>query len=119
MKPVPNPTADLAAAVADPSVAVVAAAAPAVVVAVAGNRAVVLAAVAVAGNPAGSLLSGIHNEGRPVASLVVCFGGCTPGRTGPGAYTPPRVPLSRKARSPRVRRGGGRVWGGPTGRARG
>src|ERR1039458_8509957 len=86
MKPVPNPTADLAAAVADPSVAVVAAAAPAVVVAVAGNRAVVLAAVAVAGNPAGSLLSGIHNEGRPVASLVVCFGGCTPGRTGPGAY---------------------------------
>src|ERR1017187_4669468 len=93
MKPVPNPTADLAAAVADPSVAV------------AVNRAVVLAAVAVAGNPAGSLLSGIHNEGRPVASLVVCFGGCTPGRTGPGAYTPPRVPLSRKARSRWLRLG--------------
>src|ERR1035438_4550964 len=110
MKPVPNPTADLAAAVADPSVAVVAAGAPAAgVVAGGGNRAVVLGAVAVAGNPAGSLLSGIHNEGRPVASLVVCFGGCTPGRTGPGAYTPPRVPLSRKARSRRARGGGGGV----------
>jgi hypothetical protein len=64
------------------AVVVVAAGAPAVVAAVAGNRAVVPAAVAVAANPAGSFLSGIHNEGRPTASLVVRFGGCTPDRTG-------------------------------------
>jgi hypothetical protein len=69
-RPVPNPTAVLAAVVADRSVAAVAAGAPVVVAAVAGNRAVP-AAVAVAANLAGRLLSGIHNEGRPAASLVV------------------------------------------------
>src|ERR1035437_6653773 len=76
MKPVPNPNAPLAARVeevAEASVAVEADVPAAAVVA--GNRAVEAAAVAAAaGNPAGSLLGSIDNEGRPTTSLVVRLG---------------------------------------------
>src|ERR1035437_5178851 len=91
MKPVPNPNAPLAARVEEVAQASVAveAVVPAAAV-VAGNRAVDAAAAggagrgsraveaaavaAAAGNPAGSLLGSIDNEGRPTTSLVMRLG---------------------------------------------
>src|ERR1039458_3533076 len=68
-KPVPNPTADSAAAVAvlDAPVAVVAAVG-------AGREVVAAVAAAVAASPAGSLLSGITTRERLATSLVVRLG---------------------------------------------
>src|ERR1035437_6003797 len=77
MKPVPNPNAPLAARVEEVAEASVAVEADVPEAAGVGgrSRAVEAAAVAAAaGNPAGSLLGSIDNEGRPTTSLVVRLG---------------------------------------------